>query len=266
MAMNGVKNLKGAQATPQFHFTNHHLFAILTEKKLMKKSSTSMVKPLKIKNLHVQRAVFIPADTPKKTIKSHLEKKAVTKQKFLFSHLYSFKNKLVLLGGIGAPAAVLAVEPLLFSGVKELIILGFCGGLTENIHLFDTYLINTALSEEGTSPKYIPEKKEFSSSHKLSLEIKQKLKSNHIDCGTASLVSTDAPYRETKKWLSHQVKTGIKLVDMETSALFALAEYYRIEAAAVMIVSDIIRSGSHKIGFAKTNFQDQVKNTFFLLL
>lgn len=225
----------------------------------MKKNTESIVLPPKIKNLKSQRAFFIPADTPRRAIKQHLEKKAEKKHKFLFSHLYTLKNEAVLLGGIGAPAAVLAVEPLIYSGVKEIIVLGFCGGLTEKIDLFDIFMINTAFSEEGTSSYYIPDKNKWTSSKKLSKEIEQKFKSNYMVLKKASIVSIDAPYRETKKWLLQKQKMGIELVDMETSAVFALAEYHHIEAAAFMVVSDILRPQSHQVGFLETKFNDRIK-------
>lgn len=255
-----------ATATPEFHFTNGFVFAMLTEKNLMRKNTESIVVPPKIKNLNRSQALFIPADTPSKVIKQHLEKNAEKKYKFLFSHLYESKNKVILLGGVGSPAAVLAVEPLIHSGVKEIIALGFCGGLTEKINLFETFMINTAFSEEGTSSHYISHKKRFASSEILNKEMEQRLESKHIPYKKASIVSMDAPYRETKKWLADKKKKGIELVDMETSAVFALAEYYKIKAAALVVVSDVIKADSHQIGFLKPKLDDQIKQILSLFL
>jgi len=232
----------------------------------MKKNDPSMTVPHRIKALNRPRAFFIPADTPNRVIKNHLEKKAGKKQNLMFSHLYFLKNSVVFLGGIGAPAAVLGVEPLIHSGAMEIIMLGFCGGLTEKIDLFDVFLIDTAFSEEGTSSFYLPQKNRFDSSVKLNQEIEQKLKSEHRMLKKASVVSTDAPYRETQKWISLQQKKGIELVDMEASAVFALAEYYGAEAAALMVVSDVIKADSHQIGFLEPKFNEQIKKTFFPFL
>jgi purine-nucleoside phosphorylase len=229
----------------------------------MEKNTKSIVSPPVIKNLSCQRAFFIPTDTPTRVIKQYLEKRAEKKHKFLFSHLYKLKNKVALLGGIGAPAAVLAVEPMIYSGVKEIIMLGFCGGLLKKINLFDVFLINRAFSEEGTSSFYLPKKNKFDSSVKLNQEIEYKLKSKHRMFKKASVVSTDAPYRETQKWIELQQKKGIELVDMEASAVFALSEYHGVEAAAVMLVSDVIKADSHHVGFNKAKFEQQIRQTFF---
>jgi len=229
----------------------------------MKKKDPSVVAPHRIKNLNQSRAFFIPADTPSRSIKKQLEKNAQKKQNLMFSHLFHLKKSVVFLGGIGAPAAVLAVEPLILSGIKEIITLGFCGGLTEKTNLFDVFLINTAFSEEGTSSFYFADKNEFTSSKKLNKEIEQKIRSNHIMPKKASVVSIDAPYRETQKWIDLQQKKGVELVDMEASAVFALAEYHEVEAAAVMVVSDVIKADSHHVGFNKAKFRRIIKQTFF---
>ncbi|MBD3413860.1 MAG: hypothetical protein GF421_05440 [Candidatus Aminicenantes bacterium] len=229
----------------------------------MKKNDPSVVLPHRIKNLNRSRAFFIPADTPGSTIKKYLGEKADKKQKLMFSHLFFLKKSVALLGGIGAPAAVLAVEPLLCSGIKELIILGFCGGLSEKLKLFDACLIHTAFSEEGTSSNYMPQKKIFHPSQKLTQEVKKLFQSAQIPIQTASIVSTDAPYRETKEWLRQKRSRGIDTVDMETSALFALSDYHQIHAAAVMLVSDLIKPDIHKKGFSQKRFDARVKDIFF---
>jgi len=217
----------------------------------------------KIKNLNTQRAFFIPADTPGRTIKKYLEKKKFKKQNLLFSQLYRSKNNIILLGGIGSPAAVLALEPLIRSGVNEIIVLGFCGGLTEKANPFDAFLIRIAFSEEGTSSHYIPHKNEFLCSKNLFEEVEKRFQSNHIDFKTGSIVSTDAPYRESKEWILEKKNKGIDLVDMETSAVFALAEYYQIKAAAVMVVSDVFKGKLHQIVLARPKFNHRIKQIFY---
>jgi purine-nucleoside phosphorylase len=50
--------------------------------------------------------------------------------------------------------------------------------------------------------------------------------------------STDAPYRETVRKILFYQKKGILAVDMESSALFTVAHFRRIQLATVLIVSD----------------------------
>jgi hypothetical protein len=49
---------------------------------------------------------------------------------------------------------------------------------------------------------------------------------------------------------------------METSAVFALAEYYGLQAAALMLVSDIISEDKHKVGFSSPLLHKNIKKYF----
>ena len=50
----------------------------------------------------------------------------------------------------------------------------------------------------------------------------------------------DAPYRETKAELQHYKKLGISTVEMEASAMFAVAKYRKVKIASAFVVSDIL--------------------------
>jgi purine-nucleoside phosphorylase len=53
---------------------------------------------------------------------------------------------------------------------------------------------------------------------------------------------------------------------METSAVFALAEFHRREAASLMIVSDELSSGSWRHGFFETGLEESVRRHFLPFL
>jgi purine-nucleoside phosphorylase len=80
---------------------------------------------------------------------------------------------------------------------------------------------------------------------------------------TGSLVSTDAPYRETQSWLEQKQKRRIDVVDMEASAVFSLAQFYGIQAAALMAISDELWSGVWKHGFHSPELERKL-NTYFI--
>jgi purine-nucleoside phosphorylase len=81
-----------------------------------------------------------------------------------------------------------------------------------------------------------------------------------------SIVSTDAPYRETKTWMENKQKKGIDIVDMETSALFCLADFHNIKAAALMIISDELFSGKWRPAFNLIKLAKKTKEYFFPFL
>jgi purine-nucleoside phosphorylase len=53
---------------------------------------------------------------------------------------------------------------------------------------------------------------------------------------------------------------------METSAVFALAEFYGIERAALMIISDELFSGKWKKGFFRPELEKRIKDYFLPFL
>ena len=66
------------------------------------------------------------------------------------------------------------------------------------------------------------------------------LERNNLEFFTASTWTIDAPYRETKKEVVHYKKLGIATVEMEASALFAVASVRKVKVAAAFVVSDIL--------------------------
>ncbi len=69
--------------------------------------------------------LFIPVDSLSGTIKNALSKAAVKKKAWLGADLFLLEDKVIVFGGIGAPAAVISLESLIVSGAEELIVLGF---------------------------------------------------------------------------------------------------------------------------------------------
>ena len=205
-----------------------------------------ILKPKPWRDFSRENVLYIPFDSPSRLLQRTIKKLAFKEINVGFGYLYLLKNKIVLYLILGAPAVVLFLESLIVSGAKEIILLGFCGSLNPKYKTANVVSISKALSEEGTSKHYFSRKRVFYPSPNLKKRIEATLHKSNLPCLTGSLVSTDAPYRETKSWLERKQKKGIDLVDMEGSAVFALANFYGIQAAALMIVSDEIWSGVWK--------------------
>ncbi|MCP2605236.1 nucleoside phosphorylase [Candidatus Aminicenantes bacterium AH-873-B07] len=200
----------------------------------------SIIKPKPIKNFKRNRTVFIPFEPIKGTIQN-LFKNKIIKSSFLYnSKIFLLKDKIILFKSLGASESVMCLERLIASGTKEILILGFCGSLKKEIPIGSVVLALKAYSQEGTSKHYFSSKKIFPASRKLFIEIKTTLEKNNLSYLTGKVVSTDAPFRETPKWIAKMLNMKIDCVDMETSAIYALANFYKIDAISLMIVSDIL--------------------------
>lgn len=138
--------------------------------------------------------------------------------------------------GIGAPYAVAYFEEMIALGGKEFINMGTAGGLqTQGI-----FLCSKSIRDEGTSYHYLPPGKFASPDKDLTNRLGSSMKKSGIEFTVAPSWTTDAPYRETKAEAEQYRKEGVATVEMESSALFAVAKVKNVKIASAFVVSDIL--------------------------
>ena len=137
-------------------------------------------------------------------------------------------------GGRGAPQAVDTVETLAALGVKNIIAVGMCGAYDPCVRVGEIIAPGKAFVEEGTSLHYY-ETIEASCPDAGLLNAATSL----LHVATHPIVSTDAVYRQTFRKEQAWRDKGAVGVDMETSAVFSVARYLGLRAAALLMVSDI---------------------------
>lgn len=143
-------------------------------------------------------------------------------------------NLCFLDGGRGAPQAVDTVETLAALGVRNIIAVGMCGAYDEKVSVGEIIAPQKAFVEEGTSLHYY-ESIEASYPDSDLLNMATSL----FGIGDHPIVSTDAVYRQTFGKEQLWREKGAVGVDMETSAVFSVAQYLGIKAVALLMVSDI---------------------------
>jgi nucleoside phosphorylase len=157
----------------------------------------------------------------------------------------------LLLCPVGASGTVLALENAIELGARTIVFLGWCGSLSPGCPMAHVVVPTSAVREEGTSYHYLaPERRPEASSH-LTSSIVARLDDDGIPHRTGTVWSTDAPYRETGTKVKRYAAAGVLAVDMETSAILALAEYHQLEAAGALIVSDELSGGAWNPGWRK---------------
>ncbi len=125
---------------------------------------------------------------------------------------------------VGAPYAVLVAEQLFVSGCKWLVSITSAGIINQPSSDKHFALITEAIRDEGTSYHYLPKEDRAI----IPAGIYEKL--NHLKATDfqywfdAISWTTDAPYRETQFAISAMQKKGVTCVEMEASALYALAQ------------------------------------------
>jgi uridine phosphorylase len=143
------------------------------------------------------------------------------------SSLYNFTSNGSIVGilpfAVGSSYAVLVAEQLFVSGCKILISVTSAGIINvQNQKRFS--LIVSLIRDEGTSYHYLPPDREARiNANLLSLLGK---KAEDLDCpfSIGNSWTTDAPYRETQSAIDAMKRENVTCVEMEASALYALAE------------------------------------------
>jgi purine-nucleoside phosphorylase len=149
------------------------------------------------------------------------------------SSLYTFELDANIIGIIpcivGSSYAVLVAEQLFVSGCRLLISVTSAGIINVPDTQKQFSLITSSIRDEGTSYHYLPPGK----SSVLNQDLLDSLHTlvNNGDCpyfeGTSW--TTDAPYRETPTSIAEMKAQHITCVEMEASALYALAEAKRYD-------------------------------------
>jgi uridine phosphorylase len=156
---------------------------------------------------------------------------------------------------LGAPQAVLVLEKMIALGVRHVLALGWCGSIHPDVRIGDIVLPTGALSEEGTSRHYPVHPSLVRPSEALLGRLREGLSSETLTLHEGRVWSIDAPYRETRGKVIDFQKKGVLGVDMETSALLAVARYRSIELALALVVSDELFSLKWIHGFKDPRFQ-----------
>lgn len=138
-----------------------------------------------------------------------------------------YKNKrfVLFMMSVGAPAAVNDLEDVHAMGVNKFIIFGNCGVLDKTIEDCAVIIPNEAIRDEGTSYHYLDATDTIKVNNKYVDEFKEILDEfgySYIECMTWT---NDAFYRETRRKLESRIAMGAKCVEMECSALQAVADF-----------------------------------------
>lgn len=151
---------------------------------------------------------------------------------------------------IGAPYAVMLLETLITWGVREVVVLGWCGALSSSLAVGDVLLPAGAIAGDGASPHYLAEGAAMSvPDGDLQERLTQTCRLRDIPCHAGLVWTTDAIFRETPGQVRLYQAKGATAVDMETAALFAAAAFRHVRLGCLLVVSDTLSSLAWKPGF-----------------
>lgn len=131
----------------------------------------------------------------------------------------------IFMSVVGAAACTVAYEEVLTMGLDKLIMFGTCGVLDSRIEDLAIIIPTSAVRDEGTSYHYMKPSIEIDVNKKYREEFKEILNDNNISFVEGKTWTTDAPYRETRDKVQKRKAQGCVCVEMECSAMAAVAQF-----------------------------------------
>lgn len=157
----------------------------------------------------------------------------------------------IVLAMIGAPAASMNLEELVAYGARRIYELGLSGAIDTGLEPGDIVVLQGALSDEGTSKHYYRGSPRLNASASLTKNLRASLKDANLEHVVGDAWTVDAPYRETVEKVVRFRRKGARVVNMESSAIFAIAKFRGIDACSVQIVSDVVSVKGWNAAFHK---------------
>lgn len=193
-----------------------------------------------------------------------LAREHALRRHFLFNSQL-FSNDTFFLAGpaVGAPMAAICLEKLIALGAQRIIVYGWCGSIHPDLRIKDLFLPTSGVSEEGTSPHYGPGRPW---DHALQSVLQPALEQAGRLSKTGGIWTTDALYRETREKIERYGSQGIFAVDMEYTALQAVASFREVLVGGVMLVSDELFGDRWKADYGDKQFRILSRQTLGLLV
>lgn len=159
-------------------------------------------------------------------------------------HVTTYKNKEIalFLMDMGAAGAGGQLEEIYALGIEKVVIFGCCGVLDKSIEECAIIIPNAAVRDEGLSYHYLPAADEMEVNRKYIPEFTTLL--DEVGCGyrIGKTWTTDAIYRETRAKMERRKEMGCICVEMECSAMAAVAQFREKELFQFLYAADNLDS------------------------
>ena len=154
-------------------------------------------------------------------------------------------------GAMCSPAIATQAEDLIAGGVKELIHIGFAGGLQQDMKVGDIVLTDGAYNDTAVARLYDFDYDFIESTKSLTDALQDLLANGEMNYIRGNHWTTDAGYMETYGQVVEHRNKGALCVEMEGVGLFTVANYRKCRAAAMYVISDILLKENWNLGWGQ---------------
>ncbi len=204
--------------------------------------------------------VLMPGDPlrAKALAENHLDDvRQVNSVRNMLGFTGSFRGKPVSImgSGMGMPSiSIYAHELFDYYGVKQIIRVGTCGALSAEMQLGDLILAATASTDSAMNRQRF-NAWDFAASADFELlsRVHARALQSGLKISTGSVFATDWFYHPDELFIEKLQKMGVLALDMESAALYALAQQHGTRALTILSVSDVIPTGEKASHDARQN-------------
>lgn len=179
-----------------------------------------------------------------------------------YTGFYNGKKISVMGHGMGIPSASIYVYELISHfGVKNIIRIGSCGAVSDDVKLMDIVVAQGASTDSKVNRVRFNNHDFAAIPNYLLMEnaVKQ-ARINNIPVKVGNVFSADLFYSPEPEFFSKMEMMGILGVDMEVAGIYGVAAELGAKALAILTVSDHIKRGESLSAEARQNsFNDMMK-------
>jgi DeoD family purine-nucleoside phosphorylase len=164
-----------------------------------------------------------------------------------FTGTYEGKRVSVQSTGMGGPSTAIVFDELVELGVQRFIRVGTCGALTSDLALGDLLVALSAVPADGTSARFVAGEPHAPTAdwdllHGAVHAAKQLGERPHV----GPIATSDTFYDPDPERHARWGERGVLAVEMESSVLFTLAPLRGVQAATLLVVSDLVYEDMHE--------------------
>lgn len=161
-----------------------------------------------------------------------------------YTGTYKGKEVSIMGSGMGMPSMGIYCHELYSQyGVENIVRIGSCGSLKEDIKLRDIIIVQGACTDSNFAHQYqLPGTYSAISSFDLLEKAVNKAREKDAVFHVGNVISSDVFYHADKDSSAKWVSMGCLGVEMESYALFATAAYFNKKAITLLTVSDSLVS------------------------
>jgi uridine phosphorylase len=209
---------------------------------------------IKCRKGDIARYVLLPGDPARVKVIASLwdesHKVAENRQYITYTGKVSGADISTTSTGIGSPSAAIAVEELARCGADTFIRVGTCGGYQKNQKIGDIAIATGAVRWEGTTRQYVPIEYPAISTPEVVMALVEAAEQLGVDYHVGITKSGDSLYAGMafggyqQSWMKNIeadfARSNVVSAEMEASAIFTLANLFRLRAGSVCSIIDLV--------------------------